>query len=153
MNGAVALFILPCLPIATGLFLPKGPWWLFAVGAIFLCAGLVLFPLAWRRRQAGPALIHLFGNGAVLERTKGEIFALPYAETPVDHVRWREAIEGGEHKQLRQHLWITLPDSRTVMLDGRGKAEPQDLSFIAERWGLSPEPRLLEEAPKAHPLW
>lgn len=39
------------------------------------------------------------------------------------------------------------------MLDGRGNEEPQDLSFIAKRWGLSPEPRLLEEAPKAHPLW
>lgn len=112
INGAIVLFIAPCLPIATGFFPPEGPWWIrafcIAVGAIFLCAGLVLLSLAWRRRRAGPALIHLFGNGVVLERTKGPLFTLPYADTLVDHVRWREMIDGAESKQLRRILWITL---------------------------------------------
>jgi len=89
-NGAMLVFCAPWGPIAIGLFMPGGSWWMrifcVAIGVIFLCVGLALFPQAWRRRQAGAALIHLFGNGAVLERTKGQIFALCYADTPADYV-------------------------------------------------------------------
>jgi len=154
-NGAILVFFAPWVFIAMGLFMPGGSWWMrafcIAIGLIFLCVGLALFPKAWRRRRAGAAITHLFGGGAVLERTKGQIFALSYADTPVDYVSWKEPIEGGE--RTRQHLWITLPESRTVMLDGWGKEEQQDLASLAERWGLSPEPRPLGKEPETRPLW
>lgn len=157
LNGSMLVFFAPWVFIAMGIFLPgpEGSWGDRALcigfGVFFLCFGVVLFPKAWRRRQAGEALIHLFGSGAVLERAKEEVFALPYANTPVDHVTWQEAIEGGHRP--RTHFWITLPDGESVMLDAWREWECADISSLAERWGLSPDPRFLEKEPKKPPLW
>ena len=156
MNGIALVFLVPWIFIAMGIFLPEGwSWWLRPLniisGLIFLSIGIIFFQDAWRRWRAGEALIHLFDRGVVLERKKGEIFALPYADTPADYVVWKETLEHGE--RTRHHLWITLPDSRTVMLDGWWKEENQQLASVAARWGLSPTSGFSKKRPWAHPLW
>lgn len=99
-NSIMLVFVAPWMFIGMGIFLPDGSWgnraFCIAIGMLFLCVGIVLFRSAWQWRQAGEALIHLFDSGAVLERTKGHLFMLPYADTSVDSVLWQESIEGGE---------------------------------------------------------
>jgi len=160
MVSAMLVFIAPWLPIIAGLSpiseLSWGTGLCIGVGVIFLCAGLFFFRDAWRRWRAGEALVHLFADGAVLERTKGPLFALPYAETPAEHVIWMKVdIEAREDAppRPRVHFWVPLPEGSTVMLDAGEERERQDISSLAERWGLSPEPRLLGQEPKPHPLW
>lgn len=153
-TGALLLFLAPWVFFAIGIFLAGGGWsrvFCFVWGLAFLGAGLVIFPRAWRKRRAGEAWLHLFARGVVLERTRGQVFSLPYADTPADYVVWQELIEGGE--RTRRQLWITLPDSGIVMLDAWEEDEHQGLAFVAERWGLSPRQDLIERKPWGHRLW
>lgn len=154
------LVIVPWIPIIVGLFLFRDWSWgngvFIGMGVLFLCIGLFFFWDACRRWWAGEARVHLFADGAVLERTKGRLFVLPYAPTPADHVIWMKVdIDAREDAppRPRVHFWIQLPDGSTVMLDTEKEAEVQDISSLAERWGLSAEPRLLDQEPGLHRLW
>ncbi|MDX3905573.1 MAG: hypothetical protein QHC78_07780 [Pigmentiphaga sp.] len=155
--GAWMLFLVPWGFVGLGLFLP-GPWWMRGLciffGVTFLCAGLLTFRKSLLKWRSGNALIHLFEDGAVLERTKGPIFALPYGSTPVDYVTWTERIADTGDDRARTHFWITLPEGRTVMLDAWSQQEREDLALIARHWRLPAEPRPLDQEPiPAPPVW
>jgi len=157
LTGATLLFVAPWPYFGLLLFLPM-PWWSQALcgatGIMFFCWGLVQFPKACRRWWSGQALAHLFEEGAVLERTRGRIFALPYSSTAVEYMTWAERIPDSDGDRPRTHLWITLPDGQIAMLDAWGKQELQDLEFIARRCGLPAAPRALEKEPLPTPqLW
>jgi len=152
--GAV-LFLAAWPPFGVFLIL-KMPLWAQvlsgAAGIIFLCWGLAHVPKPYRKWRSGQALIHFFEDGAVLERTRGRIFALPYDSTAVEYVTWQEWSDAEYYP--RTHFLITLSDDQMVMLDALGERELQDLAFIARRWGLPAEPRALGNEPfPARQLW
>lgn len=154
-NALMLVFLAPWPFFGLGLFLP-GSWWPRAlcvvVGLVFLCTGIVLLRKALRTRRSGEGLIHLFEEGAVLERTKGRIFALPYTGTPVEYVSWSERIADSGDERPRLHFWITTPDGGAVMLDAWEDWEFPDLALIAQRWGLA-EPHVVPQEPEAPPVW
>lgn len=155
INSSVTFFVAPWPFLGLGFFADQPRWsaaMCIVAGLLFLGIGVYFFRETCRAWRSGRALVHLFEDGAVLERTRGRILAVPYERATVDHVTWRESMgDGGE--RTRTHLWIAAPAGETVMIDAWQGKERADLALIAQRWGLPADPRRLRSTTQSHPVW
>ncbi|RKT87375.1 hypothetical protein SAMN05421805_113164 [Saccharopolyspora antimicrobica] len=152
-NHAVILwFGGPWVLIAVAIFVPM-PWYIRVLLIVLAMGSVVGIAFATRRARlrgrSGGALVHLFASGLVLERTHGELVALPHP-APIEFVTWEEPGEDTSFTWVQ--LWVTLPEGRTVALEGATDAERETLRLIAQRCGLPPTPREVAQ-PDHPPVW
>lgn len=154
VTGVLALFVAPWPFLVMGILMPEPLWgkiFTIGVGLAVLVFGLFVFATAILQREAGIGLAHFFGTGLVLERSKGELVALPYHQTRPDYLTWTESAE--DSPRTRMQLWITVRRGEIAVIDARNDAEHQDVSWMAQRLGLPATPRLIEVPSAVHSVW
>lgn len=153
-TGVVCVFVAPSPFIGAGIFI-SGPWWgkvlTIGVGLTVLAFGLLILTAVVIQKRTGIGLAHFFAAGLVVERTKGEILASPYDGLCAEFLTWMESTN--DSSRARTRLWITMPQNKIVAIDVGNDAEGGEASWMAQRLGLPPTPRVTEEWLDETPMW
>ncbi|RKN06284.1 hypothetical protein [Streptomyces radicis] len=128
------------------------PLWLvtLALCAFLVGHGVLFAAEAVARRRRGPALVHLFRDGLVLERTASAAWPVPYGHRWLDHVEWKAPHEPSSATLVALH--VPLSDGEFARLVGRTDPDRRDLADLAARCGLPSTPRRVEP-PDGEPAW
>lgn len=154
---AVALLPAAAWPLVTAYqhapWRPDGdlvPFLLLGVmGLAFAVLGVHGVAAAVVRARHGRARVHLFGDGVVIERARGDLAGFRYHQATARHVVWDEPWEGGT--RARPQLWIDVPGyGRTICLDGLRRDDGAALPVVAEAFGLPVEPEPIGRLPAHH---
>lgn len=134
---AVAIGALLLVDIRQNL-LPDLLGWILAGITVALLINMV-GPL-WR----GGAAMHLFSDGAVVERYRGSTASFRYAAVTPRYVLWERVGDRGEIQRRNRQLWLKMPESGyAVHLDGTKGRDAATLDMLLDRFGVTGEPEEL----------
>lgn len=134
---ALAIAALLCVDIRQNL-LPDLLGWILAGITVAMLINMV-GPL-WR----GGAAMHLFSEGAVVERYRGSTASFRYGTVTPRYVLWEKVDDLGKLKRRNRQLWLKLPESGyAVHLDGTKGKDAATLDMLLDRFGVTGEPEQL----------
>lgn len=134
---AVAIGALLLVDIRQNL-LPDLLGWILAGITVAMLINMV-GPL-WR----GGAAMHLFTEGAVVERYRGSTTSFRYAAVTPRYVLWERVDDRGEMQRRNRQLWLKMPESGyAVHLDGTNGKDAATLDMLLDEFGVTGEPEEL----------
>ena len=88
--------------------------------------------------------MHLFSDGAVVERYRGSTASFRYAAVTPRYVLWERVDDRGEMQRRNRQLWLKMPESGyAVHLDGTKGRDAATLDMLLDRFGVTGEPEEL----------
>lgn len=134
---AVAIAALLLVDLRQSL-LPDLLGWILAGITVAMVINMV-GPL-WR----GGAAIHLFTDGAVIERYRGSTASFRYQTVTPRYVLWEKVDDRGEVQRRNRQLWLKMPESGfAVHLDGTKGKDAATLDVLLKEFGVTGEPEEL----------
>lgn len=119
--------------------------WVAVVGVALVGVGLlVVFGRELIRRYRagvrGMLLTHVYDDGVIFERTEGQVFTVPFANSRIRYVAWDE----GNDERHREQLWITLTDGSIRAVETWTEDECRVLAQLAPSLRLDQHPQVID---------
>lgn len=139
---ASILFLVRAHPEVLGLRLGGVALSALGLGFVAVCGYRMLFKD--REGIRGILLAHVYEEGLVLERTRGQSHVVPRGAGILRHVAW----DAGGDERPRDQLWVTLPDGAVRGIETWSGFECRQLAQLAMHFGMPGEP---ERIAPVHP--